>query len=261
MELSEADLKFLVETVATRRQDHDKIVDLIRDKEDFLDQMLDDPKLVRRILDYEEAFVRISPYLLFNVLLRQTRRDLEKQSYINEVGLRGQRIPVFEATEVAVLLDDKPHRDYLADMMSSFAKTKSTVVYWLEKGRLRRRRFSDMDMDDMIQLCRQVDREERPRYYQRIADIALFLAGIFPDHASYGIARPRTMFSPRRTLDDYEREGQTFYGLAAKESNEPALGHVFHTLSEKFTLARRALNFLSERYMRSQKARYFGLSA
>ncbi|MFQ5873268.1 MAG: hypothetical protein ACE5JL_05655 [Dehalococcoidia bacterium] len=259
MRLSEADLKFLVETVATRHRDRERVIELVRDKDDFLDQMLDDPKLLRRILNDEEVFVRISPHMLFSILLRQIRRELEKETYINEVGVRGERIPVFEAPEVVELLDDKNPRDYLIDMLSSFAKTRSTVIYWMERGRLRRKRFSDMDMDDMIQLCSQADREARPLYYKRIADIALFLAGIFPDQATYFVARPNRGFSRQRTMDDYEREGQTFYGLAARESNEPTLESIFQTLSQKFTLARRALNVLSERYMRSERARYFGL--
>ena len=187
------------------------------------------------------------------------RDQLGEQTYVMEVGVGGQRIPVFEASEVAELLADKQPRDYLIDMLSSFSKTKSTVVYRMEGGRLRRRRFSDMDMDDMIRLCRQADQDSRPKYYKRIADIALFLTGIFPDQASYMGARPRSVLSRKRTIHDYELEGQTFYSLAAKESTEPTLGSVFNILAEKFTLARRALNTLGERYMRSHKARYFGL--
>ena len=261
MKLSEADLKFLVETVATDHQDHGEVIDLVRDKDDFLDQMIDDPKLMRRVLNDDEVFIHISPQLLFSILLRQTRKDLDEQAYINELGDHGELIPVFEAKEVAELLDEKPHRDYLVDMMTSFARTRSTVLYSLEKGRLRKRRFSDMDMDDMIQLCRNAEPEQRPKYYQRIADIALFLTGVFPHQARSGIRRRGSSFARKRTLDDYEREGQTFYGLAAKESDEAELGPVFSTLSEKFTLARRALNFLSERYMRTQSGRYFGFPA
>lgn len=261
MKLSEADLNFLAETVATERPDKEEIVGLIRDKDDFLDQMLDDPKLVSRILDNEEVFVRISPFMMFSILMRQVRRELENESYINEVGVRGQRIPVFEAPNVVELLDEEGARDYLIDMLSSFAKTSSTVSYWMERGRLHRRKFSDMDMDDMIHLCSQADPEIRPTYYKRIADIALFLAGVFPDQAAYFASLPSRSRTRGRTMDDYEREGQTFYGLAARESHEPNLEPIFRILSEKFTLARRALNVLSERYMRSHKARFFGLPA
>jgi hypothetical protein len=45
LHLTESDLRFVVETVATRRRDHDHIVDLVRNKEDLLESMLEDPKL------------------------------------------------------------------------------------------------------------------------------------------------------------------------------------------------------------------------
>ena len=50
LHLTESDLRFLVETVATSRRDYDHIVDLVRDKEDLLEVMLEDPKLTERIL-------------------------------------------------------------------------------------------------------------------------------------------------------------------------------------------------------------------
>ena len=37
LHLTESDLRFLVETVATSRRDYDHIVNLIRDKEDLLE--------------------------------------------------------------------------------------------------------------------------------------------------------------------------------------------------------------------------------
>jgi arsenate reductase-like glutaredoxin family protein len=49
MHLSESDLRFLVETVATNRRDYDHIVNLVRDKEDLLETMLEHPKLTERL--------------------------------------------------------------------------------------------------------------------------------------------------------------------------------------------------------------------
>jgi hypothetical protein len=37
LHLTESDLRFLVETVATSRRDYNHIVDLVRDKEDLLE--------------------------------------------------------------------------------------------------------------------------------------------------------------------------------------------------------------------------------
>jgi hypothetical protein len=50
--------------------------------------MLEDPKLLSRLLDEEEGLIRVSPYFLFSVLLRQVRRDLSKHGYILELILR-----------------------------------------------------------------------------------------------------------------------------------------------------------------------------
>jgi len=179
LHLSESDLRFLVETVATNRRDYDAIVNLIRDKEDLLEPMLDDPKLTERLFHDEEVLVRVSPRLLFSILLRRLRRELKKEAYVLDVDAKGKRIPIFEGPAVAEMLSDNPTRDYLAEMLSSFARTNSGIIYWKERGTWHKRRFSDMDLDDMVVLARIIDPEMRPALYKRIADIALFLSGIF----------------------------------------------------------------------------------
>jgi hypothetical protein len=257
LHLSESDLRFLVETVATRRRDYDHIVSLIRDKEDLLEPMLEDAKLVERLFRDEETLVRISPHLLFAVLLRRVRCDLQKEAYVNEVEPRGKRIPVFEAPAVAEMLADKKTRDYLADMLSSFARTNSGVIYWKERGTWHKRRFSDIDMDDMIALVHIADPEMRPALYKRVADIALFLSGIFPDHAAALLSRQKIMLADKRTLKDYEQQGKRFYALAARETDQEHWRPALQALAEKFTFARRALNTLSDRYLKTQRTEYF----
>ena len=257
LNLSESDLRFLVQTVATNRRDYDHIVDLIRDKEDLLEPMLDDPKLTERLFREEEALVRVNPHMLFSVLLRRLRRELEKKAYVLEMDTKGKRIPVFEGPAVAEMLSDKQTRDYLAEMLSSFARTNSGIIYWKEHGTWHKRRFSDIDLDDMVELARIIDPEMRPALYKRIADIALFLSGIFPEQAVHSSGSRRTMFSARHTLQDYEQVGRRFYHVAARERDQTQWKPVLATLAEKFTLARLALNSLSDRYVKTLRARYF----
>ena len=126
--LTEADLKFVVETVATRRRDHDHIIGLVRDKEDLLEPMLEDPKLVERLVREHEVFVRVSPYLMFAVLLRRVRRDLEGQSFVFERDARGKRIPVFEAPQAVQLLGDPTMREYMTEMLCSFVRTNTGLL-------------------------------------------------------------------------------------------------------------------------------------
>ena len=261
LHLTESDLRFVVETVATRRRDYDHIVDLVRDKEDLLESMLEDSKLAERLFREEEALVRISPHLLFSVLLRQLRKELLREAYILDLDARGKRIPIFEGPAVAEMLSDKKTRDYLTEMLSSFARTNSGIIYWKERGTWHKRRFCDIDMDDMIELAGIVDPEMRPGLYKRIADIALFLSGIFPDHAALFEATRKTMSLPKRTLKDYEHTGKRFYSVAALETDQGHWKPVLGTLAKKFTLARLALNSLSERYIKTQRARYFQFPA
>jgi hypothetical protein len=256
--LSDSDLRFLVETVATNRRDYDHIVNLVRGKEDLIEPMLEDPKLVERLFRDEEAFVQISPHLLFSVLLRRVRIDLEKETYIFEVESGGKRIPVFEAPAVAELLSDKQVCDYLAQMLASFVRTNSAVIYWRERGAWHKKQFSDIDIDDMMELAQIIDPEMRPALYRRIADLALFLSGIFPDHAARLAARPTTVFSSRRTLKDYEQQGKRFYRVAERETEQDKARPILATLAEQFTLARRALNSLSDRYLKTFRGQYFG---
>ena len=114
LHLTESDLRFVVETVATSRRDYDHILNLVRGKEDLLEPMLEDPKLTERLFREEEALVRISPHLLFSILLRRVRKELEKEAYILDVDTKGKRIPIFDSPAVAKMLSDKKVRDYLA---------------------------------------------------------------------------------------------------------------------------------------------------
>src|SRR5258708_21959814 len=96
--------------------------------------MLQDPKLVRRLLAEEENLVRVSPYFLFTALLLQVGRDLEDASYILEVDFKGKRIPVFEAHAVTDLFAQSSTRGYLADMLASFSRTNNQIIYCRQHG-------------------------------------------------------------------------------------------------------------------------------
>jgi hypothetical protein len=257
LDFNDSDLRFLVETVATERRDYDQIVNLIRAKDDLIEPMLQDPKLIQRLFAEEAGLVRVSPYFLFTVLLLQVRRDLEETAYILEVDFKGKRIPVFEAQAVTDLLGRAVVRDYLADMLASFTRTNSGVFYWRERGARHKRRFSDLDIDDMVDLARIIDPEIRPALYKRIADIALFLSGIFPDHLAVFAARHQSRFSAKRSLKDYELQGSRFFRVAAQETDQSRWRPAMGTLAEKFTLARWALNTLGDRYLKTQREHYF----
>jgi hypothetical protein len=257
MRLTDSDLRFVVETVATRRQDHAHIIELVRDKEELLEAMLNDPKLAERLLNEEEVLVCVSPYLMFAVLLRRVRRDLEDRSFLFERDERGRQIPIFEAPQATQLLGDIDTREYLIEMLCSFVRTNTSLLYWKERAAWHKRKFSDLDMDDMIALCHLVEPAFKPRLYKRVADIALFLTGIYSDDRSLFSRRSRSRAARPRAVADYEREGQRFYTLAAREPEPPWTTSVFKDLAQKFALAREALNTLNYSYLKPLRTRYF----
>ena len=140
MRLTESDLRFVVETVATRRPDTEHVMDVLRGKDDLVEPLLDDPRLVERLVSDPEGFVHVSPYLFFAVLLRQVRRELEQRSFVLDRDARGRRLPVFEASRAAQLLADPAVREYLIELLCSFVRTRTGVLYWKERGAWRKRR-------------------------------------------------------------------------------------------------------------------------
>src|SRR5215831_11348999 len=120
MRLSDSDLNFVVQTVGSRPQDRDAMIELLRAKPNLLETTLENRKLTDRLVKEQGAFFQVSPYLLFSVLLRRVGRDLEGQSFVFEKDARGRSIPVFEALCVAEMLRELILREYLIEMLCSF---------------------------------------------------------------------------------------------------------------------------------------------
>ncbi|MGI5926332.1 MAG: hypothetical protein ACOX8A_04030 [Thermacetogeniaceae bacterium] len=262
-DLTEADLYFIVKTVVDKRQDYDYIVNLLKDKPDLVDIMLEDEKLFWRVQEEEDIFLKISPFLLFTILLLQTKRDLERTSYTMEIISKKEWIPVFDTRDTAALLQNKDLRAYLARILASFTKVDSTTVVYRARGLTYQRQFSELNFDDVLELAGLVDFPYRYDFYKRLADISLFLTGIFPEYlsGSTGDAQILSRFvgQGKRSIHDYEEEGRRYYDLAATydEAREQGLDQVLSLLAEKFTTARKPLNYLAENFIYKYRGRWF----
>lgn len=262
-EFSDSDVLFLVETVDPRLVAK---IDILKSDPIILEGMLDQEagKLFQRIMlmSEERIMARISPRFLFEVLLRRALKELESQSYTLE-RTASQRIPVFDSREVVQFLTNKTVLKYLADMLSSFTRIESfTVPVRVRKGIWRKIRFNDMDIDSLARLCEAVDEEHRFGFYKRIADLCLFMLGMFPEYVTRdfryslsGEVRPRPFRRLRRSAEDYEEEGRRFYKLAGEHKNARILEltEVLWQLHEKFNLAKKPLNYISENFLQFKK--------
>jgi hypothetical protein len=220
------------------------------------------------LMSEETITTTISPRFLFEILLRNARRELEGQAYTVE-RTATQRIPVFDTPEVVNFLSNKVVLKYLADMLTSFTRIESfTLPVRVRKGIWRKVRFNDMDIDSLVRFSQTVDEERRFGFYKRIADLCLFILGMFPEYVtmdyrypSSGEPRPRLFGRLRRSAEDYEEEGRRFYKLAGEHRDATLLDltEVLRQLHDKFDLAKKPLNYISAHFLQFRREKLFPL--
>lgn len=268
MRLSDTDLDFVVQQAAPEFEDKMKLKQLIREDESFRKGLVGDERVFRKAMVEEDIILSISPPLYFEILLRKALNELEKASHtIERAGT--EIIAVFDAQEVVGLLSRQAILDYLTDMLSSFTRVESYVISLrARKGVWRKIKFNDMDIDALTRLCEAMDEGHRFSFYKRIADVCLFISGIFPEYAQFdyhypfsGEARPKIARAMRRGEEDYEAEGKKYYKLAAEHQAAIALelSEVFWLLHQEFNIARKPLNFIAEHYLHLSKHKLFGM--
>jgi hypothetical protein len=260
--LSEQDLDFLIESKLPEVSDKLKLRQILREDEDFRRTFISDEKVFHRLMADDEIFLKISPALYFEILLRRTAQDLGKISYTIEKK-RNMHIPVFDTNTLVNFLAQEHLLVYLADMLSSFTKVESYAIsFRLRKGIWKKIRFNDMDIQSLKGFCEAVDDEFRFGFYKRIADICLFILGIFPDSVEQkyrypfsGEIRPKFGRDLQISPEEYTKEGRKFYKLAAEHysAEELELTDVFWALYENFDHARKPLNFIADQYLKYQR--------
>ena len=240
--LSDRDLTFLAPDQAAR----------LRADPDRLNQLLDQPALAARLIRDPEALLHVTPYLLFSVLLRQARRDLKDRPYTMEWTAPRSRVPVFDAGRVAGFLAEPRERDYLVELLASFTRVYSGTVWRRTRRGFRRRRFSELDLASLQAVEAEAPEGERFYLKKRLGDAALFLTGVYPDHV--GRALPR-----QRSLEEIERDGATWYQGAARHALARPAGmeDQLHYLATNFHGARKALNFVTDRYLHPYRSNWF----
>lgn len=271
LDFTDRDLEFLVAVVVPRAANASSVREAIRNDPEYRKAIVSDERVFSQVINDNESFLKISPSLYFEVLLRRAQRDLGSSTYTIEREGR-KNIPVFDTGKVAGFLDTPNVLEYLANMLASFTRIRSFVVpARVRKGIRRRVRYNDMDVDSLIDFAARVDESERFSYYKRIGDVCLFLTGFFRD-STYSSkstfnsnfksgAYSRTNFTrkKRRSLEEYESEGRRFYRLAEEHPTAGVLEltDVFSVLRDQFSAARKPLTFLSSRYLHSRHNNLF----
>jgi hypothetical protein len=267
LRLSDGDLDFLIETASPGGTDKFGLKRILREDEVLRNAFIQDERVIRRVIEDEQVFLRITPPLFFEILLRKAADDLKQVSYTIE-KTSTMSIPVFDSRDLVEFLAKEPHLLYLADMLASFTKIQSyTIAFRVRKGSWRKIRFNDLDIQSLRSFCEIVEDEYRLGLYKRIGDICLFILGVFPEYAERdyrypfsGQLRPQLRGKLRISPEEYEQEGRKFYKMAAEHpsAQELDLSEVFWALHDNFPKAKKPLKFVADHYLHYKKQQVFG---
>jgi len=234
-----------------------------------------------------EPLLAASPFLVFALCVHRAAAELQSTTYVTEWVGPGRRTPVFDVAELREFLADPRRRLFLAELLSSYTHVASGSIVQFTRRGLRRHRFSELDPVRLAGLLDVVSDEERPGILRRLGDLALFLTGVFPDalaRRGFGpidegrllrsgrYARPAARLpqqaraaglGPPGPVDLLERLGRSWYGGAFSLMPRPVPANlvVIGELPARFGQARRILNFITERFVFSNRERWFGHAA
>jgi len=266
LKLSVQDLEFLAQTAAAEVTDKVNLKRVLQEDSDFRKQFVSDEKVFRAVTDDDQVLLKISAALYFEILLRRAARDLSAARYTLEKTLT-MIIPVFDTDDLVALLAEESLLVYLSEMLSSFTRVESyTISFRIKKGMWRKLRFNDLDIRSLMSFCEIVDDAYRFALYKRIADICLFMLGVFPEYTARnsrypmsGKQRRASGMNSRITPEDYEKEGRRFYKLAAEHSaaRELNMENVFWALHDNFQKLKKPINFITEHYLQYKRQMIF----
>jgi len=266
-QLSDSDLALLASATDAR--------DDVRRDPARLEALIDSSATFRQLFSEpgRDPLLRGTPFLIFAVLIHRVVRDLGQSSFVEEwVGPR-QRVPVFDTAGLKDFGTDPLRRLFLVQLLASYTKVASGSMLVKTTRGWRRRRFSELDPMRLIELAELVPEPERPSVYRRLGDLSLFLTGVFPDYAAERLIAERERRGLERALRPADREqsegrdgiwlleqlGRRAYRIAQQGADRGApMARVLSDVSENFAVARRILNFLTDRYLYPMRRQWFG---
>ncbi len=212
----------------------------------------------------------MSPLLVFAVLIHRAATDIGEHPSIPERFGTRLVVPVFDGDRLARFAATPETRLVLVELLGSYTRVSSGPQWERSRGRWRRRRFSEMNPAQLAQLAASLPFEERAGAYRRLGDLALFLNGVFPDHAARQKLAPIDLERILRSIPEKSRSvstrllqaeqvdstgpllaalGPHWYRQAARLVPIPSMSAQLADLAEHFDQARRFLNFVTDRYL------------
>ena len=265
--LTESDLRLLSDSAAGG--------DNLRRRPDEVHRALGSPAVFERVLGRPQRgdpLLMTSPFLVFAVAVHRTAAELAGQTFVEERTGPRRRVPVFDVAALRRFLDDPLRRFFLIELLASYTHVASGSLLVRTGRGVRRHRYSELDPVRLASLLDVVPEDDHPGIYRRVGDLALFLTGVFPDHAAGAlgaIGRSRLLRSlggddiDEPATSALEALGPRWYRAASSRATGPltATAQVLPDDGEQFRQARRVLNVLTERHLFPYRRDWFGGAA
>src|SRR5215471_10771744 len=229
-------------------------------------RLLEDPGAFRAVLGGRGEAVPASPFLVFALSVQRAAAELASAGHVPERTGPRQRVPLFDAPALRDFLAAPARRLFLAELLASFTRVASGRYRARVGGRMRTRRFSELDPVRLAGLLDAVPQAERPGVYRRLGDVTLFLPGVFPDYATAHALGPvdaarllraaelpasqRERLAGTPAIELWEHLGARWY-RAARDLAPAATARitVVGEVADRFQQARRVLNHVTDRYL------------
>ncbi len=248
----------------------------LREHPERIDELLAAPELYRHVfVDQREVLeARCTPFLAFAALVHQAARELGEKEFVQEWSGPRRRLPVFDVVPLRRFLESGLHRYFLTELLTSFTRVASGSLWVRTRRGVKRRRFSELDPLQLVEMIEGTPQPVRPALYRRLGDVALFLTGVFPDHTARRrltmsqlerLARSASIEPPELlrlaatpspigeggTLTLLEATGERWYRMAvdAAPAGGGSASKFLSDIAGWFREARRVLNYLTDRYL------------
>ena len=175
------DLLYIIRTLLPENRKSSHMLRVLREDRDILEGMINDPALLTKINTDNDELLEVSPALLFAVLINAVRRDLKELRFTMEQDNRDM-VAVFDSAQVQEFFEQPAIRLYLISMLSSFVKINSYAIpVRVRKGLWHKYRYSDFNIESLIRHIDLLEPDEQFSTLKRIADLCLFITGLFPE--------------------------------------------------------------------------------
>lgn len=213
--LSDADLRYLVENFPRHGRSYEEMARVVHSLPTTVESMLSSGYVVQRLLDRRAVILRISPFLLFNALLRSVLPKPAKSL-------------------------DRSVINYVANVLALFVRTDRLFRVAPED------RHGHEHLVDLVEERAHCDPRRRFLAHAHAGNYSLYLSGWFADWLEHRHRFGRSTVSP----DYYCDIGRSGFQEAASHplASTYRLEDVFLRLALGFDLYRGALRQLSRRY-------------